>query len=192
MTRAMPGRATCVMLKIDNAAEFAAGLDAWYAALYDAVEGAFRGLTVRAFKEIVWGSPQYTGNLTASWKISIGAPDSSYTETSFKTAHLPKAPREKDGRLYAVLHQRRDPEAIDYALSANGLTVWLVRLGEDVFIQNNTPYAHMADDALGSAPPWLRIVNHPLETIHAADEKLSSEYARMSVRQMLTLGGMHL
>lgn len=138
------------MIRLENLAQFNEGLDRWLEAVENLADGAYRGLVVRVFKHIVEGSgfsgvrlggtPQWTGNLAASWKLTVGGPSTGYSETIFKDADLGGLFQPEPFSL-----ARPNVGAQRYAKSIGKGEVGFVRLGADVYITNNAPYALMVE-----------------------------------------------
>jgi hypothetical protein len=158
------------VLELENLAEFSEGIDRWIGACEDLADGAFRGLAIQAFKYVVQGTPQWTGNLAASWRFSIGSPSSGYDETVFKevVADFPGGATASFSRLSP------NPAAIHYAYALAQPAVSLMRLGAEVYITNNAPYAAMVEaDKREDGRAFIRLVNLPIEMTHAAAEQFS-------------------
>lgn len=158
------------MLEIANLGEFSRDLDRWLETCEDLADGAFRGLVVQAFKYVVQGTPEWSGNLAASWKLTVGSPSVGYDETIFKvTGPTGVLLDEPYSRKFRPNH-----EAIHYAFSIAQSSLPLVRIGAEVFITNNAPYAEqVAANRNSRGRAFLRTVNLPVEMAHAAAEKLS-------------------
>jgi hypothetical protein len=159
-------------LELENFAEVAQGLELWLEATEDLADDVYRGIAVQALKYVVQGTPEFTGNLAASWRLTVGAPAVSYVETPFKELDLGGT------ALDPAPFSRQQPNyaAIQYAFSIAKEQVALVRLGADVFISNAAPYAENVaenrreDGKVG----FIRQVNLPIEMVHAAYDKFSA------------------
>jgi hypothetical protein len=157
------------MLKIEGLEAFAKGIEDWVFSCENLAEGALRGIAVEAFKYAVHGTPEWSGNLAASWRLSVGAPTSGYTETLFKTAMLGDPSPEPFSKL------RPNYAAINYAMKIAEESVPLIRLGADVFITNTAPYAAEveANNRRKDGRTFIRTVNLPVEMVLAAHNKFS-------------------
>lgn len=157
---------------VTNLAEVLTGIDSWLDACEELSEGALRGMAVQAFKYVVNGTPEWTGNAVASWRLTVGQPASGYTETPFKQADLGGIPINPEP--FSKL--RPNHEAIHYVLSIAKNEVPFIRLGADVYITNTAPYAGEVEQNLRSSDgkAFLRQVNLPVEMINAAHDKLSA------------------
>lgn len=161
------------MLQVENLAETLRGLDLWVEACEDISELAYRGLAASAFKYVVMGTPEWSGNLAASWRLNVGAPSSGYDPSTFKEA---------GDQLGGLLINKEpfskvapNPAAIHYSFSVAGQELKHVRLGADVFITNNAPYAAEveANAKAGSGRAFLRPINLPVEMTFAASDKFN-------------------
>lgn len=155
------------MLSLENAVEFNQGLDRWIEDCEDLVIGAKRGLAIEAFQFVVRETAQWTGNLAASWSLSVGAPNA-VSETPFKDIDPPISSRNP---VESAL-RKGSPAAVTYALArarADGAAS-LVNLTNDVFIATGVPYAQAVEENAGS---FLRPVNLPAEMVYRAHEMLA-------------------
>jgi hypothetical protein len=163
------------VIRLDNLAQVSAGIDAWIEACEELAEGCLRGMAVQAFNYILEGTPEWSGNLVASWKMTVGTPSVGYSETIFK---------ETGGQLGAnneSIYSRVTPnyEAIRYAKSIAAEALPFIRLGAPVYIVNNAPYAEEVEmnRMEGSGKPFLRPVNlvdGRVEMVRAAVEKFGA------------------
>lgn len=157
-------------MQVSNLAEIFTGIDKWLDHCEDLAEGAFRGMAVQAFKYVVNGTPEWTGNLAASWRLTIGGPATGYTETPFKEVDLGGIPINPEP--YSKM--RPNYAAIHYALSIAKEQAPLIRLGADVYLTNNAPYVLEVAENQRNGKTFLRQVNLPVEMVHAAHDKLSA------------------
>lgn len=120
---------------IQNLAEFENSVQSWFKAVRGAAEEAAVGLAKRVFDKVLIESPQSSGDFTANWKVSVGAPDTTFTIGVIKQ-RLSHADHE--GIKWELLYKRGDPEAIAYAKShAN----WQpIRLGQTIYISNSAEH----------------------------------------------------
>ena len=72
-----------VGLRVEGLSEFDSAVDAWFGAVEKATSEAAVGLAHEVFEQILETSPQYSGDFTANTKISVGAPDTSFTPDIF-------------------------------------------------------------------------------------------------------------
>lgn len=162
------------MIQVENLAEVMMGIDQWVEAVEDLADTTFRGLTAKAFRYILEGTPEWTGDLVASWRITIGAPASGYTPTIFKEAEL--------GGLVINPEpfSRVTPNhaAVQYALSIAKGQLAFVTLGTEVYISNPSPYAQQVEDnQKASGNSFIRpvnLVNGRVEMVHAAADKFNA------------------
>jgi hypothetical protein len=176
------------VLQIKNLGQVLAGIDEWIDACEALAEGAFRGMVVESFKFILEGTPEWSGNLVANWSLTIGTPADSYDPDLFKESRRELALGEPYSRLTP------NYDAIHYAESVAAQSLPLVRLGADVFITNNTPYAVQValNEREDDGRPFLRSVNLPVEMVHAAAERGAVEYNNITTAKALQLAGAQL
>jgi hypothetical protein len=159
------------VLEVTNLAAVNDGLDRWLEACEELANDAYRGFAARIFKYVLEGTPQWSGNLVATWRITVGAPASGYSDSPWK------------GSVGSLMidtppHSRREPNgpAMHYAREIARDALAAVRLGAPIFISNTAPYAWEVEenrDAKGRA--FLRVVNLPVEMVHAAADKFGAE-----------------
>lgn len=164
------------VLALGNLAEFGAELDGWVDACEELAEGALRGICSEAFELIVRGTPEWTGNLAASWKLTVGAPAAWYDPTIFKSTGWDRLSAPGDHTPSPFSRQTPNEAAIHYALSIAREQITFVRLGADVFITNNAPYSVEVETNLRAADgrAFLRPVNlvdGRVEMLNAAADK---------------------
>lgn len=168
------------MIEFENLGVFIEGIEAYVAESKVLASATYRGLVSEVFTYIVDGTPQYTGNLAAEWKLTLGGPALGYAETSFKGAKI--------GGPNSVLPEpfnrtfNRNFEAMEYAKAAARPGVKYVSLGTPVFISNATPYATTVQ--AGGGKHRIRPVNLPIEMVTAAHEKYSSLGALSEARAL--------
>ena len=125
------------MIRIDTSgvAAFNKALDLELARLDREISAAFAGWTKRIFTGLVQDSPQYSGDMTANWTISLNTPDYSYSEIPNK--YLASAPFAND--VQGEVYQRGHPIAVAMALAKmSGVNpTWR----DKVFFANATPIA---------------------------------------------------
>jgi hypothetical protein len=157
---------------VTNLAEIFTGIDDWLDTVEGLAEGAFRGMAVQAFKYVVNGTPEWTGNAAASWRLTVGAPATGGAETPFKDLELGGSPLNPE----PFSKVRPNHSAIHYAYSIAKAEVPFIRLGADVYITNNAPYALEVEQNVRArdGKAFLRQVNLPVEMINAAQDKLSA------------------
>lgn len=169
------------MIQIENLGEFSAGLDQWLEDCEDMADAAFRGLAVTAFSYIVLGTPEWSGNLAATWKLTIGAPATGYSETIFKELSPSGAIEDPYSKLSP------NWEAVRHAFELAKDVAPFVRLGADAYITNTAPYAGEVEQNRSRAGKlFLRSVNLPVEMVHAAHDKFNG-LGDLSVARLETL-----
>lgn len=158
------------MLRVANLAQVNEGLENWLDAVEDLAEGTYRGLAVSAFRYILDGTAQWSGNLAASWKLTVGSPAMGYDPTMFKHVSF-------GGPGQPEPFSRRSPNtaALIYATEVAKHSLPYVRLGAPVYISNPAPYAWNVElNVSEKGKPFLRLVNLPVEMVHAAADKLGA------------------
>jgi hypothetical protein len=161
------------MLTIENLGEVLHGIDRWVEECEDLGDDAFRGLTAAAFKYVVLGTPEWSGNLAASWRLTVGQPSVGYNETVFKEDAARLGGLAINPEPFSKIRPNYD--AIRYAFAIAGKELPLVTLYSEVFISNNAPYAEeVAADRKANGKAFLRQVNLPVEMTHAAADKFGA------------------
>jgi hypothetical protein len=163
------------MIRLDNFAEFVNDIDAWVEAMEELAEGALRGLAVYAFNYIMEGTPEWSGELVAQWKLTVGSPAQGYSETPFKNDAMPALSANNESP-YSVLSP--NPAAVHYAKAIAREALPLIQLGAEVFISNTTPYGlevemNEASDGQAFLRP-VNLVDGRVQMLHAAHEKFSA------------------
>ena len=77
------------MLRVENLRRFQLSLEAERARLEKRVTKSYRDFVGRAFQDLLMHTPQYSGQMTASWHILLtneGAPTSSIAGTTSASA----------------------------------------------------------------------------------------------------------
>lgn len=155
------------MIDLENVGAFVSGIDEWIVDAEHLADNVYRGLVSEVFAFCVTGTPEWTGNLAASWRLGVGAPITGYTESSYK--------RESFGLpLQPEPYNRRQPNygafRLAYALAAPQLPV--LHIGVDAYITNTAPYAEAVEQGKAGRN-GVRAVNRPIEMVHAAESKFS-------------------
>lgn len=159
------------MLRIQNLAQVNEGIDRWIEDCEELADAAFRGLCAQVFSYVLRGTPEWTGNLAASWKLNVGAPAIGYSDTVFKDVMLGGVALNPE----PFSRVRPNEAAIVYATQIAKQELAAVRLGAPVYITNNAPYAgEVENDQNKSGKSFVRLVNLPVEMVHAAYDKFSS------------------
>lgn len=134
---------------LDRIAEFRRQLALEMARLDREVSQEYYAWTKRVFKELVEGTPQWSGDTTANWNYSVGAASYRYDRIPNKTGDEAKIDyvREDFGVFY-VGH----PYAVDAAMqrmSEVPMPTWR----DKVFIANATPIAEQLDAGMVKVRP---------------------------------------
>lgn len=158
------------MLRANNLAQFNEGLDRWLEAVEDLANDAFRGLCIDAFSYILQGTPEWSGNLAASWRLNVGQPAVGYDPTVFKDQSFNVA-----GDREPFSNKDPNTAALGYAAAIARTQLPFIRLGAPVFISNPAPYAMEVEvNVNAKGVPFLRLVNQPYEMVFAAEQKFGS------------------
>jgi hypothetical protein len=174
-------------VQITNAAAFNAGLDKWMADMDRLAAGVLRGLAVETFNHVVEESAQFTGNLAASWSLSVDSPIA-ISETSFKSIEPPKTAADRLGSAYL----KGSKPAVDYAKASMraGGVIGNIYLGKDVWIATGVPYAQAVreDRHPELQKAFLRPGNTPSDMLEYAATKFRA-YGALSYAAARKLGG---
>lgn len=171
------------MLEVRNLAQVNDGLDKWLESCEQLANDAFRGFAIRTFKYILDGTPQWSGNLAATWRMTVGQPAVGYSDSVFKGVDLggiasDPEPFNRHAPNTAALHYAKDIAKSSAAL---------IRLGAPVYITNTAPYAWEVEDNRDSkGRSFIRLVNLPVEMVHAAENKFSA-FKKLSEVEALAL-----
>jgi hypothetical protein len=165
------------VLKLDNIGEVLEGIEAWVEACEDLANDTLRGLTALSFKYIVQGTPEWSGNMVANWRITVGAPAADYNETIFKEADIGGDFRLGGREPFSRVAP--NAAAVLYATAIAKHMLPYVRLGADVYVSNPTPYAAEveANAKASSGRAFLRpinLVNGRVEMLYAAADKFGA------------------
>ncbi len=158
------------MIEVRNLAQVNDGLEAWLDACEELADNVYRGLALHAFEYILQGTPQWTGNLAATWRLTVGAPAGGYSETIFKEAELGVLASDREP------YSKQDPNvaALHYAREIARAAAREMRLGAPAFITNTAPYAwNVEQDLDEKGQPFVRLINLPVEMVNAAADKFS-------------------
>ena len=120
-------------VKVTNLSAFDAQVKAWFAAVEKAAAEAAVGLAKRVFDKVLIESPQYSGDFTANWQVSVDAPSTKFTIGVLR----PKLHGYADsvGIRGIEPFKRGDPEAIAYAQSH---AIWpSIKLGQTIYLSNS-------------------------------------------------------
>lgn len=129
-------------------------------------EAVSRGLTVSVWKTVLRETPQYSGNMAASWTYTVGAP---IAENRFY-ANLPKGGW-RDEEFHPF--KKGDLPAINKSREANAGAEMRFKLGQKVYITNGAPHAE--DVTTGFVD--LRAVNWPGRPVDLAMSRVEGKYS---------------
>lgn len=120
------------MLKVSGLADFDAAVKGWLGAVEDAAAKAAVGLAKETFGMLLRGSPQYSGDFAASWRVGYGTVDRTYEQNLFSDDLFSVGP-----------FQQGSHKAMDFARAK---AQWKpLQLGEHIYISNSAthtePYA---------------------------------------------------
>lgn len=139
-----------IQLDMSDLPAFELALSLELARLDREITEKFRGWTVTLFKELVYGSPQWSGDLTANWRYSVNAPDFTYVPI----------PNKVEGSQFwskADVYQRGAEPAVGMAL-ANLAAAPKPTWRDTVYISNSTPIAADVEDRRVAIRP-VNLVN---------------------------------
>ncbi len=158
------------MFEISNWDEVERGLKKFEQQLEKSVEDFYRGWTVKMFQQIVWTTPQWSGNAVANWNYSLGQVDSTYTTQRLddyaaaqaEGQQLPRATR-GDGDAVNEVFIKNEGRDAGVKFSLGGLP--------EVFIHN--PSQNLTGKAYASfleanESGFLRVENEPGHMVQRA------------------------
>jgi hypothetical protein len=158
------------VIEFTNLAEFNRGLDAFIEECEELADGVMRGLVIEAFEFILQGTPEWSGELAANWRITVGAPASGYSETIFKERPFPGPLPEPYSRV------QPNEAALNFARSISREALPLIHVGAQVFISNPTPYAmEVEENRDHRGQPFIRGINLPIEMVSVAADKFGAK-----------------
>lgn len=108
----------------------------WFAAVKDAARDAAVGLAKEVLDNALINSPQFSGDYTASWRVSPKVVD--YT---FNNDAIPGAARWGQHGDVPEPFGRGDPEAIEYAERHNAYVWGMISFGDTIYISNSSQHA---------------------------------------------------
>lgn len=155
------------MIRFENLAQFVEGIDNWIDETKDLAEATLQGLVSQTFDYILQGTPEWSGNLAANWRVGIGAAPTDYDDV-FKDA-LSKDPT--PGARSPYSRQTPNQSALHYARVNAREVIHNVSLVGDVYIANTTPYAYEVETNSVNGRPFIRTVNLPIEMVYAAVDR---------------------
>lgn len=171
------------VVSLSNLDKFDASVQLWFQNVKRAAEEVAVGLAKQVFDRVLIESPQYSGDFTANWKVSVGTPDKSFTIGVI-------APKLKHPDTEGIRHvdpfKRGDPEAIAYAKSH---AHWQpINLGQKIFISNSAdhdqPYAMLIEEGAIKFRP----VNRGADYVgRRSVEHVSNRYRQIGAGQLAIL-----
>lgn len=120
------------MLKVSGLAEFDAAVKGWLGAVEETAAKTAVSIAKDTFGMLLRGSPQYSGDFTASWRVGYNNVDRTYEQNLFS-----------DDLFSAGPFQQGSHKAMDFARAK---AKWRpLKLGEHIYISNSAthtePYA---------------------------------------------------
>lgn len=134
------------MSKLFNPSVYASMSTAWLQQFQTQTEAQIKGLAIVMFKKVLEYSPQYSGDFAANWRISLNNVDQTPPEWTAKEllTNLPASTTYFDSPFKAGSRP-----AINVALGTNSRKLDNFKLGDTVFISNNSyhdePYAWLIE-----------------------------------------------
>ena len=134
-----------VGLRVEGLPEFDSAVDAWFGAVEKVAAKAAVVLTNRVFDNILINSPQFSGDMTSSWRVSFNG----YVDGRFEKNAIPGAARYGEKEKGVEPFGRVDAAAIQHAYSQ---VTWPsdFKLGTPIYISNSAthdePYAWLVED----------------------------------------------
>jgi hypothetical protein len=165
------------MLQVKGLDAFNATVNQWLGNVEKAAAEAAVGLAKQVFNQILYTSPQYSGDFVANWKVGYGSVDSSFQGRVF------------NAELYNADEpfKRGDTKAIRHA-QANANWRPLTKLGQSIFLSNSAahdePYAVKIEQGMIK----LRSVNAgAAHVVRRAVTAYSNRYAKINAAQLAVL-----
>ena len=124
-----------VALSVSNLSEVNSKVKAWFGAVEDAARDAVVGLAKEVLDNALINSPQYSGDYTASWRVTSKVIDYTYEKDA-----IPGAARWNQGSGGPEPFGRGDQQAIDFALAHNAAVWSTIKLGGTVYITNSAQH----------------------------------------------------
>ena len=165
------------MLQVKGLDAFSATVNQWLGNVEKAAAEAAVGLAKQMFHQILYTSPQYSGDFVANWKVGYGTIDTSY-QTGIFTSELYDADEP---------FKRGDTKAIRHA-QANANWRPLVKLGQTIYLSNSSahdePYAVKIEAGLIRLRP---VNNGAAHVVRRAVTAYSNRYAKINAAQLTKL-----
>jgi hypothetical protein len=128
------------VLSLQNLDAFDRSVQGWLSAVERATEQASVGLAKAVFKQLLQGSPQYSGDFAANWKVGYNFVDQSFEMNVLDHSAMYSELKGSDGLGEFEPFSRGDMPAISYAESK---AQWrTLKLGETIYLSNS---AHHLD-----------------------------------------------
>lgn len=112
--------------------------------LKNTVSSQMRGVVTLMLRDLAANTPQWSGDLAASWQVVVGGEMAPIGYTGFK-----QVPYE-----HPAPHFKGDREAVDYTIQMNAGMLKQIRYNRSISIVNNNPTIAAIEVAGGEA--WLR------------------------------------
>ena len=124
-----------VALSVSNLVDVNREVKKWFDAVEDAARDAVVGLAKEVLDNALINSPQYSGDYTASWRVTFNHIDSTYEKDA-----ISGAARWNQGAGGPEPFGRGDQKAIDFALTHNAAVWPTIKLGGTVYITNSAQH----------------------------------------------------
>ena len=124
-----------VALSVSNLAEVNSKVKAWFGAVEDAARDAVVGLAKEVLDNALINSPQYSGDYTASWRVTVN-----HIDTTYEKDAIPGAARWNQDKDGPAPFGRGDQQAIEFALAHNAAVWSTIKLGGTVYITNSAQH----------------------------------------------------
>ena len=124
-------------VELKGLGEFDRDVASWFQAVEAAAGDVAKGLAHRVFENALKNSPQFSGDYTASWRVSIGSVDFSYSKDA-----VAGAARWGEGFASGQIFGRGDEPAMSLA-RATAAAVWgqKIELGQSIYVSNSATHA---------------------------------------------------
>lgn len=116
---------------VSNLSAIKHSIDMAKAKIEHTVTEQIRGVVTMMLKDLAMNTPQWSGDLAASWQVVVGK--------SVSPIHLGDTPFKQRPYKYPPPHSKGDPEAVGFALIQNQGEIASIRWNSTISIQNVNP-----------------------------------------------------
>ena len=150
------------MIKLNGLGKFDSDVKKWFRAVEVAAGEAAAGMAAQSFNQVLYTSPQFTGDFVANWRLNIGSPDTTFVPYAVAPSASTYA-----GRLGFEPFGMGDTQAIRYAKVQMAGKLQGFKLGQSIFLSNSAKhdeaYAPLIEAGLINLRPVNSGAAHVLE-----------------------------